>query len=182
MRSQTPWRDDPALSFHPDFPDDLQIITHEGEPRRTGRQLELCWARVVALEGVLRFPTVSGIPKGAASLTSSEVDWRERPIYRALLLNQPHQLDLRQGDTLSFLTVPGLPHPLFASAAYLQERPRWAFCPCDRCGSDQGLDPPSVMARTRFPDAGAMEMVAFTAFCGCGGTQMLFALGEEGSG
>lgn len=49
---------------------------------------------------------------------------------------------------------------------------------CDRCGADQTLDPPTSMARTRFPDAPAGSApLAFSALCPCGGT-MLLALVE----
>ncbi len=35
---ETPWRTDPALvdKLHPWYPDDLQVLVHDGEPRRTG--------------------------------------------------------------------------------------------------------------------------------------------------
>jgi hypothetical protein len=51
------WRKDPDLKgrFHDSYPDDLQVLVHDGEPRRTSRQPELCWVRVVAAEkGPLR--------------------------------------------------------------------------------------------------------------------------------
>ena len=52
--------------------------------------------------------------------------------------------------------------------AYLAERAGWTIAPCPRCGLGEGLDPPSVMAATRFPDAGG-TIEAFTAHCvACG--------------
>jgi hypothetical protein len=35
------WRDDPLLKgrFHPDFPDDLQVVVHDGGPRLTAKGL-----------------------------------------------------------------------------------------------------------------------------------------------
>ena len=54
------------------------------------------------------------------------------------------------------------------TAAYLAERAAWTIAPCPRCGLGEGLDPPSVMAATRFPDA-AVAVEAFTAHCAaCG--------------
>ncbi len=49
---ERPWRSDPALvgKFHPSYPDHLQVLVHDGEPRRTAHQPELCWVRVVAEE------------------------------------------------------------------------------------------------------------------------------------
>jgi hypothetical protein len=103
------------------------------------------------------------------------VQWTERTVYEGTLLNQPHGLaTVRQGDVIRFVHVPGIPHPLMVTEPYLQERERWAFTPCSGCGADQGLDPPTVMARTRFPDAPpGTAPVAFTAFCSCGGTMVL---------
>lgn len=45
-----PWRTDPALSgrFHPDYPDDLQVIVHDGGPRFTEKPPELIWVTVTA--------------------------------------------------------------------------------------------------------------------------------------
>ena len=47
-----PWRDDPLLTgrFHPNHPDDLQVIVHEGGPRLSTSPPELIWVR---LDGVL---------------------------------------------------------------------------------------------------------------------------------
>jgi hypothetical protein len=54
----TPWRGDPDLvgRFHPEYPDNLQVVVHDGEPRRTGRGTEACWVRVTGVHGTLLCP------------------------------------------------------------------------------------------------------------------------------
>jgi hypothetical protein len=171
----TPWRNDPDLQgkLHPQHPDDVQVIVHDGEPRRTQKSPEACWVRITGTDGVLRSPIAQ---RGATSApTPASVQWIERTIYTGQFLNQPHALSsVREGASIRFVHAPGIPNPLMITPGYESERPRWAVTPCDRCGADQLLDPMSVMARTRFPDAPAGAVpVAFTAFCPCGGTMML---------
>ncbi len=171
----TPWRNDPLLQgkLLPDHPDDLQVVAHDGEPRRTQRNPEVCWVHITRVAGSLRSPIA---PPGATPpLSAASVQWVERTVYEGQLLNAPHQLtSVRQGATVRFVHAPGLPHPLLVTAEYERERASWAFTPCDRCGADQALDAPSVMARTRFPQAPAGAVpVAFSAFCPCGGTMLL---------
>jgi hypothetical protein len=73
-------------------------------------------------------------------------------IYVGKLLNAPHGLStVKEGDLIRFLAVPGLPHPLHVTSGYLRERPHWGVTPCDKCGASECFDPPTVMARTRFP-------------------------------
>jgi|GEM_PF-2397959 len=171
----TPWRNDPSLhgKLLPEHPDDLQVLVHDGEARRTQRGPEGCWVRITSVGGVLRSPIA---PPGAQPpLTAASVQWLERTIYQGQLLNQPTHLNsVRQGATVRFVYTPGIPHPLLITPQYEAERTRWAFIPCNQCGADQALDPMSTMAQTRFPNApqGAVP-VAFSAFCPCGGTMML---------
>lgn len=176
------WRIDPEIKsrFHPDHPDDLQVIVHDGEHRRTGRSAEACWVTVTAVAGPLLAPMLNGEASPAGALSSTEPQIA-RTIYRGTLLNQPHQLtSVKAGMAVLFVAVPGLPHPLLVTEQYVKERAEWAFQPCNRCGADQGMDPPTVMARTRFPDApeGATP-IAFSAFCACGGTMMLALVDEQ---
>ena len=177
LMAMSPWHGDPALQdrFHPSHPNDLQVMVHDGEPRRTRRTPEACWVTVAGVHGVLRMPIA---PSDALPVKSGTVSWAERPVYQGTLLNQPRQLDtVRQGDTILFVHAPGIPHLLHVTANYLAERSQWVFVPCNKCGADQALDPPSIMARTRFPDMPeGSVMMSFTAFCPCGGTMMLSAL------
>jgi hypothetical protein len=162
---QSPWHADPLLAgkFHAQYPDDIQALVHDGDPRRTRRGPELCWVRVLRVE---RAPT-------------RQVDAGFEPsrhVYIAELLNQPHTLDsVKRGDRIKVISVHGLPHPLHVTDDYLAEREQWKITPCDKCGASECFDPPSVMAAVRFPDAPADSIIeAFTSFCShCGGIQQL---------
>lgn len=163
-----PWRHDPNLEgkFHKDFPDDLQALVHDGDPRRMRRGPELCWVRVQRVDRAATRPVTEAIEKSHA-------------VYVGELLNQPHTLtSVKRGDKLKLLSVPGMPHPLHVTDEYLAERVRWTITPCDRCGASECFDPPSVMARVRFPDAPPdAEIQAFTSICShCGGMQQLARL------
>ncbi|MCB9754905.1 MAG: hypothetical protein H6713_33635 [Myxococcales bacterium] len=173
-----PWRVDRDLAgrFHPQYPDDLQIVVHDGEPRRTGRGPESCWVHTTDVYGALSIPYVAA--DAQPPFAPATARWRERVVYRGTLLNTPHQLtSVAQGDSVLYLHASGLPQPLMVTEAYLRERGQWSYTPCDRCGADQSLDPPSVMQRTRFPSAPAgAVMLSFSAFCPCGGTMVLGAM------
>ncbi|HEY4179146.1 MAG TPA: hypothetical protein VGM90_20020 [Kofleriaceae bacterium] len=169
------WRADPALQgqFHAEFPDDLQVMVHDGEPRRTQKVPEACFVRITSIAGSLRLPHA---PAGASPpFKAALLSFTDRPVYSATLLNQPHKLStVRANESILFVTAPGLPHPLHVTAQYLRERPQWVIAPCSGCGGDQTLDPMSTMAKTRFPNApGGMVPMAFTSICPCGGTMML---------
>jgi hypothetical protein len=168
MGHEFSWRKDPALAgkFHPSYPDDVQILLHDGEPRRSGLEPELCWVRVVGHEDGPERPVVEGESGPARS--------PGRRVYVAALLNRPHQLaSLRQGDRVRFLADGGGEHPVMVTGDYLAERADWQFQPCSSCGLCEGLDPPSVMAATRFPDMEG-DPIMFTAQCPlCGGMQQL---------
>lgn len=157
-----PWRSDPALRdrLHQSFPDDVQVLVHDGEPRRSGRNGEECWAQIsLAIAGPPRLP-----------------DLKESVVYVAQLLNTPSQLGtVQKGDFLYLLCGGGLELPLHVTEQYLVERGDWSIDPCTRCGMSECFDPPSVMIRTRFPTAPpGMTMRAFSSFCGaCGGVQVL---------
>lgn len=151
------WRNDPALTgrFHPDAPDDCQVVVHAGGPRLTATAPELVWVRVVSKRG---------------------------DAYRAKLLNQPTQIPgLSAGDEILFLASSGSPYPVMATEAYLAERKGWVIQPCDKCGLSELFDAPSDLMRATFPNLpadAAMEM--FTAFCPlCGGVQGVEIAGRE---
>lgn len=173
------WRKDPDLKgrFHDSFPDDLQVLVHDGEPRRTSRQPELCWVRIVEAE--------QGPPRRfifmpqATTLSESEFARKyqtNETVYVGKLLNAPHALQsVRQGDTVRFLTGGGLNQPLQVTLEYVKERGSWLIVPCNKCGMGECLDPPSVMAKLRFPNQPPDAVVnRFTSFCSrCGGMQLL---------
>jgi len=165
---ESPWHLDPLLAgkFHANHPDDIQTLVHDGDPRRTRRGPELCWVRLLRID---RAPT----RRVTADYEPS------RHVYVGELLNQPHTLQsVKRGDRIKLISVHGLPHPLHVTDDYLREREAWQITPCDKCGASECIDPPSVMARVRFPDAPAdAEIQKFTSFCPhCGGIQMLSRL------
>jgi hypothetical protein len=156
------WREHPKLRgrFHPEFPDDLQVLMHDGGPRLTDRRPELMWVRVTGGEG---------------------------DVFSGRLLNRPHQLvSVAEGNEIRFLVPEGGEHPLRVTEKYLRERPEWVILPCNKCGLTELLDAPSDLIRVVFPRAaegGSMGM--FTAFCGnCGGIQVVrhrdFEQGSDG--
>lgn len=161
-QADPPWRRDPALAgrFHRSWPDDLQVLVHDGEPRRTGRRTEVCWVRVDAAADAPPRPsqTADGTPLPRATTR-----------YAGTLLSVPKQLATwKAGARVDFLPDAGGRHPVAVTVAYLDERAAWIVRACDGCGLTEGLDPPSVMFRTRFPDADAdadAAPVAFTAHC-----------------
>ncbi|WP_163995896.1 hypothetical protein [Pyxidicoccus caerfyrddinensis] len=175
----SPWRQDPHLQgrFHESHPNDLEVLVHDGEPRRTGRRPELCWVRVLRAE---RGPSRRVLYRpGQTQLSQEEFQRRysgDTWVYVARLLNAPHGLqDIHQGEELRFLSGAGLYHPLHVTPQYLQEREGWHIAPCDKCGWSEAFDPPSVMARFRFPDMPPdAELEGFTSFCPmCDGVQLL---------
>jgi hypothetical protein len=146
------WRDDPRLAgrFHPDFPDDLQVLVHDGGPRVSKNPPELIWARIVA-----------------ARDTDGDYD--------AVALNQPYQLSsLKEGTRFVFRVRAGAPHPFLVSDEYRADRPLWQIEPCSGCGVDDLLDPPSRLASLSFRVPDGAVMAAFTQICPmCGKGQLV---------
>jgi hypothetical protein len=175
----TTWRTDPALQgrFHAELVDDLLVMVHDGEPRRTQRAPEACFVRVTGVAGVLRMPHAP--PDAVPPVPASALRWTEQPIYRGTLLNAPRNLTtVRQHQPIELIAARGLPYPLQITPQYAQERGRWCIAPCTGCGGDQALDPMTTMARTRFPDTpSGSSPIAFSANCPCGG-RMVLAMAE----
>jgi hypothetical protein len=183
--NEPPWRVDRDLAtrFHPEYPDDLQVTIHDGEPRRTKRQVEVCWVRATGVPYVIRYNVATlDAPIPLEDLTGTRFVLRR--VYSGVLLNQPHQLlSARAGEQVLFTHAPGQPHPLRVTPEYLSERVRWSFVPCTKCGQEHALDPMSVMIQTRFPDAPKDHVhQSFTSFCPCGGSMVLIRLPANGEG
>jgi hypothetical protein len=137
----TSWRTDPRLSarFHPDFPDDLQVLVHDGGPKISRNPPELIWARVVG-----------------------ERDGD----YEAIALNQPYQLaSVKEGGRFVFRVREAAPHPFLVSEEYRSDRQQWQVEPCTACGVDELLDPPSRLASLSFRVPDGVVMQAFTQGC-----------------
>ena len=48
----SPWKEHPKLRgrFHPEFPEDLQVIVHDASPAKSGGCAELVWVRVTGCD------------------------------------------------------------------------------------------------------------------------------------
>jgi hypothetical protein len=145
------WREHPKLRgrFHPEHPDDFQVIVHDGGPRFTQHKPELVWVTV----------------------TDCKND-----VFVGRVLNKPEQLSLvSEGSVIKFLIPDGYEHGLMVTDNYLRERPDWIIQPCQQCGLSELFDAPSDLKRVVFRDAppgSIMEM--FTTFCGaCGSVQVV---------
>jgi len=139
----TPWRDNPRLKgkFHPDFPDDIEVIVHDGGPHMTNHRPENIWVRVTGCQ---------------------------EQVYTGTVLNQPYQLDrVRLGSTIKFLAPEGGEHPVMVTDKYLSERDDWTIYPCTSCGLTELFDAPSDLIRVLFPPKPENRvLVSFTSKCG----------------
>lgn len=146
------WRTHTLLKtlFHPDFPDDLQVIVHDGGPRLTNRRPEAVWVRLHAAEA----------PDQVVGT----------------VLNQPAQLtSVKLGQDVRCLVTASAKFPVLVTAKYLAERGDWNVVPCNKCGFGELFDAPSDLMRVIFPNnpPGSIT-VMFTSFCPpCGGIQVL---------
>lgn len=136
------WRTHPSLAgrFLEGYPDDLQVIIHEGGPRLSPNPPELVWVRLNAMGG---------------------------DVFRGTLLNQPAGLaTLRLGMDILLFMPDGSPHPILVTEKYLRERMRWLPTACTKCGMTELFDAPSDYIRAAFPNVptGA-KMKTFTAHC-----------------
>jgi len=154
------WREHPKLSgrLHPDHPDDLQVLVHDGGPRITPNPAEAVWVTVTGTDG---------------------------DVFRGRVLNQPHNLrTVRQGSEILFVVVDGAEFPVMVTDKYLRERGAWNIHPCRQCGFSELFDAPSDLIRVVFPNtpAGA-QMSMFTSFCPlCRGVQGVEARDNPVSG
>ena len=72
--------------FHPDYPNDIQVLVHDGGPRISSVSPELIWVTVIS---------------------------ERNSIFRGRILNAPHNLkSVSQYDEISFLVPDGSPHPV----------------------------------------------------------------------
>ncbi len=145
------WRTHPKLKgrFHPEHPDDLQVIVHDGGPRLTDRRPEAVWVAVTGCDG---------------------------DVFAGRVLNQPSQLcAVQQGQQIRFIMPAGSEHPVLVTDKYLLERPAWTIHPCQKCGLAELFDAPSDLMRVVFPNLPEGAVIeAFTSFCPlCGGVQAL---------
>lgn len=140
------WRSDQRLKgkFHPEYPDDILVLVHEGGPYIAKHPPEGIWVRV----------------------TGSQVG-----AFSGIILNQPVGLtNVAEGSVIKFIMPSTGPHPILVTDKYLAERDRWIIHPCDKCGLTELFDAPSDYIRIMFPNVPKNEVMAtFTSRCGaCG--------------
>ena len=145
------WRDDEQLRgrLHAEYPDDLQVIVHDGNPRRSGHAPEAVWAPIVDSAG---------------------------DHYVAVCLNRPQAVTaVGEGDTFRFRVSSTADLPFLVTNQYLADRAEWVVVPCGQCGFDELFDAPSELAAAfaaQSPDGTIVEL--FTQFCPlCGGVQTI---------
>lgn len=149
------WRSHPRLigQFHPQYPDDIQVVIHEGGPRLSKSAPELVWVSVLTAES--------------------------ENVFSGRILNEPHNLhSLGQGKQIKFIAPEVGQHPVLVTDKYLKERLQWKIHGCDKCGLSELFDAPSDLIRVIFPNMPPdADLEAFTSFCGfCGGIQAIESL------
>jgi len=100
------WREHPKLKgrFLPDYPDDLQVLVHDGGPRISRNRAEVVWVSVRGMKG---------------------------EVFQGCLLNQPSNLkNVRYGDKIQFVVADGAEFPVMVTEKYLMERGAWVIHPC----------------------------------------------------
>jgi len=92
------WRQHPKLRgrFHPDYPDDIEVIVYDDDLETSTNTPERIWVRVTAMAG---------------------------DIFCGVLLNQPYNLKtLNEGDEVLFTVVDGIDYPIRVMEDQLRER------------------------------------------------------------
>ncbi len=108
------WHEDLALKghFHPEYPDDLQILVHEGSFRFTNTKPEVMWGRLLA------------------RIETTHRDGSTTHAYKATLLNQPKQLKTVQvGQEILLVAYPAYRFPIRVTHEYLASRGDYEITP-----------------------------------------------------
>ena len=145
-KAELPWRSDPKLSFHADYPNDLEARFFFPE-ERTAEQM---W---VSLNGV--DAEVSG--------------------YTGKLLNTPNsKSDVREGSQVTVRVTPGVSEPVWVTKVMRANLKDWKMA-CTACGFDMHFTPVAELIGAQFKDAPKdSTMEKFTTRCPvCGKTMMI---------
>jgi len=152
LSSPEHWRNDPLIKMRfplADYPDDIQVLVHEGGPRKTKVKPELMYVRVTG---------------------------RHSDYFKGTILNVPTLLKtLKQGSVIIFKMNTGTKYPIRIFESFIRERKDWEITPCEKCGFTELFDPPSEIIMIKFPDMKPGESVeAMALFCDlCGGIQVI---------
>jgi hypothetical protein len=155
------WHDDSDLKgrFHPQYPDDLQVLVHEGSFRFTDTKPEVMWLHILK--------RLTWNHKSAGNMYA----------YLGTVLNQPHQLKtVKLNDQILFVAKQGYKLPIRVTREYMDERVLFDVTPCDKCGLPELFDPILALSQKSFPTMNEEphETIAFTSFCPlCGGLMLV---------
>lgn len=151
------WHTDPAMAgrFHPDFPDDVQVLLHEGSFRFTPARPEVMWAKLI----------------GHVAITGPQ--GRRIGAYQVQLLSQPFELQsLHLHDQILAVCNNSYPYLIRVSESYLSERTDYEVLPCNQCGLPELFDTISRLIAYTFaaPPTPEADLTMFTSTCPlCGG-------------
>jgi hypothetical protein len=132
-----PWKKDPKLKLHADYPNDVEARFYFPAERK----VESMW---VSLSGV-----------------DQEIGG-----YTGKLLNTPNsKAEVRAGSIVSIRSSPGVPEPVWVSPVMRENLKKWTM-KCTACAFDMYFTPLEDVAKAQFPNAppGA-EMLGFTTAC-----------------
>ena len=140
---------------HPNYPDDLQVVVHQGGPRFSSLPPEYIWVKII------------GYDQG---------------IFKGTIRNKPHNLtDYKLGSEILF-HIPSNKSckPVMLTQEVVHESKQWTVVPCTKGYNEILFDPPSKFVEKIFPNLGADNgPEAFTYFCGiCGGVMVVRAKGS----
>jgi hypothetical protein len=159
------WREDPDFvgRFHPEYPDDLQVVVHEGSWRFTKIQPELMWATLTS------------------RLEWTHQDGKVGYVYKGVLINQPHQLTtLKLGDEILLRARKGYPYAVRMTHQTAMELDYAEITPCTKCGLPFMFDPPTAFIKSTYsgmidqlineaPAGGGFVSTHFCPVCGPAG-------------
>lgn len=164
------WREHAMLKgrFLPDYPDDLQVIIHDGGPQITRNEPEVVWVTVTGSDGNLFWGRVHNQPDNLETVRrGDEIKFvmPENDAPQDLLERAARRLGLHQSPRTGWLA------PILVTDKYLSERNVWVIHPCRQCGLSELFDAPSDLLRVLSlhspPDVGGSR---FTVPCPqCGG-------------
>jgi hypothetical protein len=145
------WKNDPSLKgrFHPNAPDDIEVVIHDGHPGFSGKSPERAWVRVRGRRG---------------------------SAWMGTLLNQPFHLKSKsEGSEVLFVAPAKGKYLVQVSEQYLREREEWRIGECSQCGMTETLSPPSeILTHTNVPADARSQVRQVTAPCPfCKGSQVL---------
>jgi len=146
------WRNDPLIKTRyplADYPDDIQVLVHEGGRRKTKVQPELMYVRTTGRSG---------------------------EYFKGTIINEPALLrTLKKGSVIIYKIDTGTKYPIRVFETFIREKKDWEITPCEKCGFTELFDPPSEIIMIKFPDLKPGESIeAMALLCDlCGGLQTI---------